>query len=52
MKEYEVVVTTTVTVYVEANSEMEALKKAREEAVSIFPDNIDAKILSANDLED
>lgn len=51
MKEYEIKVVTTVTVYLEANSKTEALKKAQREAISISPDTIYTEILSINDLE-
>jgi hypothetical protein len=52
MKEYEVKVVTTVTVYVEANSKAEALEKAQREAIATSPDTIYTEILSINDLED
>lgn len=49
MKEYEVKVTTVTTVFVEANSEREAIKEACKEALFITPDSTDAIIVNANE---
>lgn len=52
MKEYEVKVTETKIVYVEANSEKEARRLAKTEAIHEEPEDITCEILSSVDLED
>lgn len=52
MKEYEVEVVETKIVYVEAESENEAKRLAKTEAIHTEPDDITCKILSSADLED
>ena len=52
MKEYEVEVVETKIVYVEAESEDEAIQLAGCEAVHVEPEAIVCKILSSVDLED
>ena len=52
MKEYQIEVTTVTTVYIEADSEGEALAKAHEEALLSMPDRSDAKVICATEIEE
>ena len=52
MKEYEVKVTETKIVYVEANSEKEARRLAKTEAIHEEPEDITCKILSSVDFDE
>ena len=52
MKEYQVEVTSVTTVYVEANSENEAIEKACREALLIAADSNNAVVINVTDLED
>jgi len=49
MKEYQIEVTSTTTIYVEANNEEEALDKAYEKALWAVPDSNDAVIVNIID---
>ena len=52
MKEYQIEVVSVTTVYVEANSEDEAISKAYEQSLDVTPDSNEAVIVSVIDLED
>jgi hypothetical protein len=49
MKEYEIQVTSIITVYVEANNAEDAIKMAYEQALSVEPDSNDAVIVNTID---
>lgn len=52
MKEYQIEVTSVITVYVEAENEEEAFEKAYEKSLWEVPDSNDAVVIDVTDLDD